>query len=206
MIEKIIHQVWVGPYRMPDNEKRYIENIKKLHPEYDHRLWTEMDDSLPENLKESYEKLFQTEDYAFCADILRLWYVYKYGGFYLDVDWDIKKPLDSFFSFDAVFFTHNGTDYTIPNGGFAAKKNSPLLKYCIDTTSAGWRGPSWFGETIKRHAGFTYETPHDVIKNYFSSKNICYFSFSDFESEYGKHTSLYSWSPEIKLKFKKNEQ
>ena len=34
-MEKIIHQIWVGPYKMPDREQKYINEIKNKNNEAD---------------------------------------------------------------------------------------------------------------------------------------------------------------------------
>ena len=56
MIPKIIHQVWVGEYDIPDKEKQMSENIKNNHPDYTYYLWTNQNmPSIPDNLKEMYD-------------------------------------------------------------------------------------------------------------------------------------------------------
>jgi mannosyltransferase OCH1-like enzyme len=207
MVEKIIHQIWVGDFKIPFREKKLIENIKKLHPDYEHKFWTNPED-LPENIKYWYDKFYNIKNYAFCADVLRIWVVYKYGGFYLDVDFDIKKRLDPFFEFENTFFYHNDTDFTIPNNIFCGKKESLVFKYCVDNIKpeCSWYGPSWFGKTVKDYFGFSYESIQEPIKNFLKEKNIEYFNYYQFETTYGKHLSLYSWSPEIWNRLNNDEQ
>ena len=38
-IPKIIHQLWLGDNEMPEHCKRFVEEMKKLHPDYEHHLW-----------------------------------------------------------------------------------------------------------------------------------------------------------------------
>ena len=45
MIPKIIHQIWVGEYRIPKREKNLIEEVKQKHPDFEHILWT--NDNIP---------------------------------------------------------------------------------------------------------------------------------------------------------------
>ena len=46
-MEKIIHQIWVGKFEMPDREKRFIEKLITMNPSYEHKLW--VNDNIPEN-------------------------------------------------------------------------------------------------------------------------------------------------------------
>ena len=185
---------------MPQREQQLVQQIKDLHPDCKHILWTDTDSEMPDALKHWYNKNYTQEDFAFCADILRLWYVYKYGGFYLDVDWDIKTPFYNLFENSGVFFYHDGNDFTMPNGIFGACKESEILKFCIDTTTTeyGWFGPSWLGETVKKFLKLKNEIEHETVKKALRDINYDYHLFHEFEKTYGKHMSLYSWSPENK--------
>lgn len=208
MIPKIIHQIWVGDFKIPNREKGLVEKIKNLHPDYEYRFWNIPDNDLPENIKYCYDKFYKIKNYAFCADLLRIWVVYKYGGFYLDIDFDIKNKLDYFFDFDGVFFYHNDLDFTIPNNIFASKSNAPILEYCLNMIqpNCNWYGPSWFGKVIKEYLQLEYEVKQDLVKNSLQKLNIEYYQYWPFELKYGKHLSLYSWSPEVWNRLNNYEQ
>lgn len=207
-MEKIIHQIWVGKYNIPIKEQKMISQLKEINKNTQHILWIDTDPDLPENLKYWYDIYYSQNDFAFCADILRIWYVYKYGGFYLDVDWNIQKPIDGLFQYNGVFFNHDGTDYTIPNGIFGAKKNCEILKHCIETVSPryGWFGPSWFGDIIRSYFKFPHAHPHAELKKSLEERGYNYYLFYKFEQEFGRHEALHSWCPEGKKKFAENEQ
>lgn len=206
-MEKIIHQIWVGDFKIPHREKQLSENIKQLHSDYEYILWKDATD-LPENVKYWYDRFYSIKNYVFCADLLRVWAVYKYGGFYLDIDFDIKKRLDPLFNYDAILFYHNDTDYTIPNNLIGAKKNSAILKYCLDNVNenCSWYGPSWLGGQIKNYLGLPYEIEQQPVMELLNKENIHYHQYFNFEQEYGKHLSLYSWEPKTWERLNKNEQ
>ena len=87
MIDKVIHQIWVGEYDIPSREKQISNEIKEKHPDYTYYLWTDNNlPEIPERLKETYDVMYKRKDYVFCADMLRWLVVYKYGGWYLDID------------------------------------------------------------------------------------------------------------------------
>lgn len=82
-MEKIIHQIWIGPYKMPDREKYFVSQVKEKNPDFEHILWT--NDNLPElppKIKEKYQYHYDQEVYAFAADVLRIFLIREYGGIY----------------------------------------------------------------------------------------------------------------------------
>jgi len=131
MYIKKIHQIWVGPNPIPEKSIGFIENIKALHPDFEYRLWTDKD-LTPENfLNLSYIK--STPIYAQKADIMRYEILYNHGRLYLDIDFEVFKPLDSLLTHDLVLcnednniqkYMTNAFIYTIPG--------TRSLKRCID--------------------------------------------------------------------------
>jgi len=206
-MEKIIHQIWVGDFKIPYREQQLSNNLKELHPNYDYILWREAP-PLPDNVQYWYDRFYTNKNYVFCADLLRIWVVYKYGGFYLDIDFDIKNRLDSLFEYESVFFYHNDTDFTIPNNLIASKKESSILKYCLDnvTESCSWYGPSWLGQTIKNYLELPYEINQQPVLDKLNTLGIHYHQYYNFETQYGKHLSLYSWEPKTWERLNKYEQ
>ena len=76
MIPKIIHQIWVGEYRIPKREKNLIEEVKQKHPEFEHILWTNDNiPTLPPVLKEVYDLFGSRKHYTFQADLLRIFII-----------------------------------------------------------------------------------------------------------------------------------
>lgn len=210
-MEKIIHQIWVGPYQMPDREKIFIEKMKNLNPDWEHILWTDANlPELPENVKKRCDMFLSQKDYAHIADVLRIFLVNKFGGIYLDVDFQTVGPLSEsgIDQNDAVFFYHGGDDYTMPNGCFGAAKGSRISEYMLNDISpdfGGWYGPSWMGGIVKKYLGLEYETEHQIVENTMKDHNIRYMTFSELETKYCTHRSLYSWSPENKKRFEEGD-
>jgi len=206
-MEKIIHQIWVGDFKIPIREQKISANLKELHSDYEYIFWRDAE-NLPSNVKYWYDTFYARKNYVFCADLLRIWVVYKYGGFYLDIDFDIKKRLDPLFDYESILFYHNDTDYTIPNNLIGGTKGSPILKWCLDSIneSTSWFGPSWFGQTIKNYLNLPYEISQLPVKEALNEHKVHYHQYWAFETEYGKHLSLYSWEPKTWEKLNKNEQ
>jgi mannosyltransferase OCH1-like enzyme len=95
MIPQIIHQTWKTT-NLPENFKKFHIKIKRLHPEWVVRLWTDEDNlqlvrQYFPHLLNSYEAL---EYNIMRADIIRYMYMYQFGGYYLDLDYEVLAPFD----------------------------------------------------------------------------------------------------------------
>jgi mannosyltransferase OCH1-like enzyme len=91
VIPRTIHQIWIGPDPLPDDQRPWIESWKRHHPSWEHRLWTE--ETLPEDpiRPEIFERLRAPVERA---DILRLEILYRHGGVYVDTDLECLRPID----------------------------------------------------------------------------------------------------------------
>ena len=206
-MEKIIHQIWVGPYEMPDRERLFIEMVKDKNKTYEHKLWTNDNiPELPDNLKELYQKFELAEDYAHQADILRIFLIAKYGGIYMDVDFHCVGSIDNtdLSQSNGFFCYHGGNDYTMPNGVFGLSKSAEIAQFLLDSVQPdnGWYGPSWLGDKVKEFLGFHRETDHELVKQGLDNIGIKYIMFPYWETKFFRHHALYSWSPENKANFK----
>lgn len=220
MIDKIIHQIWVGKYEMPDREKNQIAEIKEKHSNYDYHLWTNDNlPKIPERLQKIYDIMYNNEDYVFCADMLRWLVVYEYGGWYLDVDWKYVNSLDSLSidHRDGIVFGHwgvgwTGCDYTLANNVFGFKKHHPLVKHMIDNMPDNNPycpySPGWTGIEVKKYVGLENQFSneiweyHRIVREHLDAINIEYGDYNKFQVEVLNHLALYAWSAEQKEKFK----
>lgn len=94
MIPKIIHYCWLSNDPIPDSLQRCLDSWKLHLPDYKFILWNfnRFDISTSTWVRQAFE----SRKYAFAADYIRLYALFHYGGFYLDMDVEILKPLDSF--------------------------------------------------------------------------------------------------------------
>lgn len=90
MIPRVFHRVWVGPNPIPDEFAAYGEGWKRLHPDWEMRQWTE--DNLPELVRP--EGADPRRDPTERSDLLRYELVRRFGGVYLDMDFECVKPID----------------------------------------------------------------------------------------------------------------
>lgn len=211
MIPKIIHQIWVGPYRIPSRERDLIQKVKEAHPDFEHMLWTDENrPKLPDVLEEIYQLFGSRKHYTFQADLLRIFLIHEYGGLYLDADFEVRE---GFVNFDlenhqAFFGNHYGEVETFTCGTFGAEKNHPIFRHFLDTMvreypQKYWYGPSFYAEVLKSF--FRCEVPgitHDEFaRKYFDPNQILHINFDDFHVKYFWHHALYSWSPIMEKKF-----
>jgi mannosyltransferase OCH1-like enzyme len=200
MIPKTFHQIWVGPEKMPRREKQFYFELRDMHHDYESLLWTDDDINdlnMPPKMKALYDLHYAAKKYAFCADVLRLFVVYTYGGIYCDVDFKPLQRLDHFLQFDGFFCYHPSTptDFTIVNGVFGAEKEHPIMKHLVEATqdNAWWVGPAFCGEEIKKFFNLPYETDQNILKQRLFGFGFEYYDWRLFEEKFMKHHALYSW-------------
>lgn len=128
MIPNIIHYCWFGGKEKPEDVKQYIASWRKFCPDYEIKEWNESNFDLNENdyCREAYE----AKKWAFVTDYVRLKALYEYGGFYMDTDVEVVKPLESLRKYDAVSGYESET--SIPTG-----------------TMGACRGNEWIGVLLK---------------------------------------------------------
>lgn len=174
-MDNIIHQIWVGPSPMPLDVRYFIKGIKESNPYVEHRLWTDRNlPILPENIKLVYDMFGEKKQYAFQADVLRLFLIKEYGGIYLDADFNQIGSLDELFDYDNFFCEWNKL---LLNGVFGAKAGNNLIENACQEIAIhnDWYGPSWFTKMIGKD-------------------DINIIPFPEFEEKYAKHYALGSWS------------
>jgi mannosyltransferase OCH1-like enzyme len=91
LVPRVFHQIWVGPKPLPDEFRAYQETWRRHHPAWKLRLWTE--DDLPSDLRrpEARDRLRAASERS---DILRLELLWRYGGVYIDTDFECVRPID----------------------------------------------------------------------------------------------------------------
>lgn len=127
MVPRIIHHIWVGPDPIPREFRGYVDSWRRHHPDWEMRMWTE--DNFPEDLvrPEARERLRIPAERA---DILRLEVLYRYGGVYLDTDFECRRPLDGYIK-DLDFFTAYLKPNRVNNAFIGALPGHPILERAL---------------------------------------------------------------------------
>lgn len=123
-IPKKIHYVWVGSAPILKQDQKFIKGWQRLNPDFEIKRWTEKDIDLKRF--PLVEKAIKEQRWALAADIIRMYAIYEEGGFYLDTDVELLKPLDDLLNYDGIASWES--EYWFTTSFFAAKKHSPWIK------------------------------------------------------------------------------
>lgn len=95
MIPKVIHQTWKNA-EVPSEWMNYVNKVKTLNPEWTYRLWT--DDTMIKFVEDEFPDFLETyiayPKNVMRADAFRYLIMYKLGGVYLDLDYEVLKSFD----------------------------------------------------------------------------------------------------------------
>jgi inositol phosphorylceramide mannosyltransferase catalytic subunit len=128
LIPKIIHHIWLGG-NLPIKYRSYVESWKEFNPTWIHRFW---DDENTKNLNLiNRDKFEKTTNLGQKSDILRYELLYKYGGMYVDTDFECLKPFNDLTTLK--FFTGIAYPSTIEMyiGLIASIPEHPIIRDCI---------------------------------------------------------------------------
>lgn len=128
-IPKRIHQVWIGG-KLPSIYRRFVDSWQRFHPDWECRLWTDSDVKEFGLKNEKYFKIANTNGQK--SDIFRYEILQRYGGIYVDTDFECLKPFDDLTYLN--FFTSSGytADLELYIGLIACTPNHPIIVRCVD--------------------------------------------------------------------------
>jgi hypothetical protein len=100
MIPKIIHQVWIGPNKIPDHCKVFSKNMQRMNQGWKYILWDNLqsfqgpfkNDPVISKWKELLGKHIAAP--TMIAERIRFLALYEYGGIYADIDAAPIRPFD----------------------------------------------------------------------------------------------------------------
>jgi mannosyltransferase OCH1-like enzyme len=127
-IPKIIHYCWFGGKPLPEEFIYNIETWKKYCDDYIIKKWYEGNFPIQNNIycKEAY----CAKKYAFVSDYARLFFLYNYGGIYMDTDVEVVKGLDRFLCHSA--FSGFESNAAIPTGIMGSTKGNSWIKILLN--------------------------------------------------------------------------
>ena len=115
---------------MPDDIKACVDSWKKFLPDYQFTNWN--DSNFDWNLCDFTKYCRENEMWAFCADFVRYWALYNYGGFYLDCDVTVYKSFDELTKLKRLITTEYVVDDRIEAAILGAEKGDTLFKQIMD--------------------------------------------------------------------------
>lgn len=131
-IPKILHYCWFGGKPLPGLAKQCLESWKQNCPDYEIKLWNEQNSKAYFNsfCKQAYRE----KKFAFVADCVRVKALSEFGGFYLDTDMILVKPIDELrkYHFFSAFEVPGRVAYGF-FGGVAGHRFFKLMQHFYDS-------------------------------------------------------------------------
>lgn len=174
-IPKIIHQVWLGS-PVPDEFKDYMQSWITHHPGWEYRLWT--DKEVAEITLDNQKFYDETTNMGVKSDLLKWEIIYRYGGVYVDTDFECLQPLDRFhYTYDFYTGIQPLDTQFLQLGAalFGGVSGHPILKHCIETIKDDWHkkgaptksGPVHFTKSFFALAGINGSIDIAMPAHYF---------------------------------------
>jgi len=142
--------------QLPLRNRAMATNLKLLNPEFEYLFFDNdgvqsfINKEFPE-----YRSVFDSFQFAIQRyDFFRYLAVYRYGGFYFDLDVMLASDLSSLLEFGCVFpfegltlsdhlRNHHQMDWEIGNFAFGAAAGHPFLKAIIENCVKAQKDPGW---------------------------------------------------------------
>jgi len=135
IIPKRIHLIWLGS-RLPERCQKVVDSWKKFHPKWDIKVWT--DEDVPHFGMENKAAFDKSINWGEKSDIWRYEILYRYGGIYIDTDFECLKPFD---------LIHKSTEFyagicyeeiaLLGNSLIGSVPKHPILARCIQQIQVG---------------------------------------------------------------------
>ena len=122
-IPKIFHWIWLGPKPLPERYRLWIDGWLKLHPGWEHKLWT--DANRPQFVNEA--QFVAADNFTLRSDIARYEIVYRYGGVYVDTDTECLRSIEPLLDCVKAFAVEAGEPHTIETTPIGAVPKHPWL-------------------------------------------------------------------------------
>lgn len=190
MIPKILHQVWVGGSPRPPDHIRYVESWRELHPDWEYRLWTDVE-AAQLTLPVPYKSWTH---FAAQANAIRIAAIYQFGGVYADCDTEFGKNFDKLTAHRSFAVLQQPQFYC--NGIFGSIAGEPFLKYMLDELPNYVEHPSPWGPVlmtaaVKIHPPELLLPPYMFLPYMYGCPKQ---PVSDFPDAYSAHHWDMSWN------------
>lgn len=132
-IPKILHYCWFGNQPLPKLAEDCIKSWKQFCPDYEIKLWNESNSKAYFNTfcKQAYRE----KRFAFVSDCVRVKVLNEFGGFYMDTDMLLVKPVEDLreYSFFSAFEVPGRVAYGF-FGGVPGQRFFKLMEEYYDNT------------------------------------------------------------------------
>lgn len=135
MIPRIIHFCWYGGGAYSETIQKCIKSWETLLPDYEIIRWDESNtpfDSMP-----FLKVLYKQKRWAFIADYMRLYAIFKHGGIYFDTDVEVIRTFDGLLGEKAFigFQTEIGVSkFPFNTAVIGCEKGNGFIELCLQET------------------------------------------------------------------------
>jgi inositol phosphorylceramide mannosyltransferase catalytic subunit len=138
MIDKNLFQTWRSKTAIIEHFRYWSDTVKDLNPQFNYVLWDDADNR--SFIKDHYPWFLQIYDSypveIYRADAIRYFWLYHFGGVYLDMDSECIRPLLSLCeSSTGVILGQMGSDtsfaHSIPNAVMLSSRREPFWLYVM---------------------------------------------------------------------------
>lgn len=142
MIPKKIWTIWISDKLMPEQYVSWVETHKMKG--YEHNLI--LLDNVLKN-KKAINSKYLNEAIAFkkwikISDFTRIWYLFNYGGIYLDCDVEVLRPFNNLLG--TGMFAGRENNSVISSSVMGSEAGHPLLKKYMQLVDRNFRGSGNF--------------------------------------------------------------
>jgi len=213
MIPKIIHYCWLSDDPIPKDLQEYMKTWQIHLNDYEFILW----DLHRFDINSSIwvKQAFDSKKYAFAADFIRLFAVYNMGGFYMDMDVEVKKSFNDLIDKPYIFGMESPD--LIEAGIFGAEKENKFIgevlnyynkrRFILSDGKFDVRPlPSIFKEVLCQKYEIAFVTDGNVLfednkiyvfpMDYFTARDWPYRNYYITKSTYTVHHFAGSWTPQ----------
>lgn len=170
MIPKLIHQT-AKTKDIPEKWQGFQKRLIELHPDWTYKLWTDEDNDafVKKEFPDYYPVFVGFPKNIMRADVIRYLLMYRLGGLYMDLDYEMLKPFD-LLDHDIVLPWESSGEFgpgkdKIANAIFASSPGHPFWKMVLDRIAAN--GPYNADIDVEKTTGpeFISGVFNDAVKN-----------------------------------------
>lgn len=161
-IPKIMHWIWIGK-EVPEKFKQLQQGWVEMHPDWEIHIWRDKD--IETFGFRNYDLIKKSRNPGAISDLMRYEILYRYGGVYVDYDFECLQPLDELSYLYDFYIGIQPLDcgfVQLGTGLVGSIPGHPLLKQVIEDIRARWSsdhgdvpketGPVAFTQTFLAHA------------------------------------------------------
>ena len=142
MIPRLLHRIWIGgpePVWLQGFADSWVEH----HPDWTLARWDDeaVRSEFPLDNQDLWDTSFPDPGHVgqFRADVLRYELLWRYGGLYVDADFECLRPIDPLIEGLDCFATWEEQDMWMANGLMGASPAHPSIRRLIDALPASIR-------------------------------------------------------------------